>query len=89
MEPLYYLFASSRKMQQDRSRYVREHQNTWNQNLSQNEMLFAPYNNLFPKMSGQEPEHATTIPIESDTPANKAKTTSDEAVSIMYIDIAF
>ncbi|XP_066399285.1 sulfite exporter TauE/SafE family protein 3-like [Miscanthus floridulus] len=30
-----------------------------------------------------EPEHATTIPIESDATANKAKTTSDEATSIL------
>jgi len=41
-------------------------------------------------MSGQEPEHATTIPIEADAPANnKSKTPTDEAVSIMFIDIAF
>jgi hypothetical protein len=42
-------------------------------------MLFVPNNNLFPKMSGQEPEHA--IPIESDAPADKAKSPTDEAVS--------
>jgi hypothetical protein len=82
MELLYCLFfASSRRMQKDRSRYVREHQKQ-QVNLSQNEMLFIPYNNLFPKMSGQEPEHATTIPVESDAAANKAKTPTDEAVSI-------
>ena len=43
-------------------------------------MLFVTNNNLFPKMSGQEPEHA--IPIGSDAPADKAKTPTDEAVSI-------
>lgn len=31
----------------------------------------------------QEPEHATTIPIEADAPANKAKTPTDEATSVL------
>lgn len=44
-------------------------------------MLFVPHD-LFPKMSGQEPERETTISIGTDAAANKAKTPSDEAVSI-------